>query len=191
MDYRQREAIENSYRKKLLIHNPKLNDKSGIYMMTRKDENEIRHAYIGQAKRLLSRIIPHMFGFQAIDLSLKKHKLQSKDNPSGWKIDAENYPTEELDEKEKYYIKKYSDDGYQLKNKTVGGQGQGKTALGEQRPRKKYRDGLSQGYKNAQKEISPLFEKYLNATYKGEKVTKRHENAMRKFQDFLSEKENM
>lgn len=183
-------TIENNYRKKIINHNPKINDKSGIYMMTRKDENDIRHAYIGQAKHLLSRIVSHFFGYQHIDMSLKKHKLQSEDNPYGWKIDAENFSEKELDEKEKYYIKKYSNDGFQLKNKTIGGQGKGKVALGDQKPRKKYRDGLEQGRKNAIKEIAPLFNKYLTVSYKGDKITKHHESAMEKFNNYISETED-
>ncbi len=42
-------AIEAENRKRLLKVNPDLNDKSGIYFLTRTDENEISYFYIGLA----------------------------------------------------------------------------------------------------------------------------------------------
>lgn len=42
-------AIEQQNRKRLLAINPRLDDNSGIYFLTREDENGFRYAYIGQA----------------------------------------------------------------------------------------------------------------------------------------------
>ena len=42
-------AIEAVNKKKLLDVNSELNESSGIYFLTRTDENNIKYAYIGQA----------------------------------------------------------------------------------------------------------------------------------------------
>ena len=95
-------AIEQENKKRLLKINPQLNDESGIYILTRKDENGFKFAYIGQALHILSRLASHMVGYkQHIDLSLKKHKLYSESNPCGWKVDYMNVPIDQLDEQEK------------------------------------------------------------------------------------------
>lgn len=65
-------AIEQENKKRLLKLNPKLNDKSGIYFLTRTDENNISYFYIGQAVRIIQRMCGHLVGYQHIDLSLKK-----------------------------------------------------------------------------------------------------------------------
>lgn len=121
--------MEREIKQRLLFINPKLNEQSGIYFMTREDEQGIKYAYIGQAKHILSRLAQHMTGYQHIDLSLKKHGLISNSNMCGWNVNFLNFPEELLDEKEQYYIKKYALGGYQLRNKTAGGQGSGKSRL--------------------------------------------------------------
>lgn len=68
---RQRYAIESKNRKRLLEVNPSLTDESGIYFLTRTDENGFRYAYIGQAVHILQRLAQHLVGYQHIDLSLK------------------------------------------------------------------------------------------------------------------------
>jgi len=114
-------AIEQANKKRLLAVNPKLDEESGIYFLTRVDENEIKYAYIGQAKHILTRLAQHLTSYQHIDLSLKKHGLYLADNPYGWKIGFMHFPLSELDEKEQHYIKMYAQNGYQLRNKTAGG----------------------------------------------------------------------
>lgn len=166
---RQRYAIESKNRKRLLEVNPGLTDESGIYFLTRTDENGFRYAYIGQAKHLLTRLAQHLVGYQHIDLSLKKHNLYSIENPYGWKIGFMHFPVSQLDEKEQYYIKMYADNGYQLRNKTSGSQGEGKTQIDEYRPQKGYRDGIKQGRKNLARELSSIAEKHLRIELREDK----------------------
>lgn len=184
-NWKQVKAIEKKNKDKFLKLNTKLNDNSGIYFLTRIDENKIKYAYIGQAKHILTRLAQHMVGYQHIDLSLKKHGLYSDDNIDGWNVDSINYDESELDEKEKYYISDYANKGYQLRNKTAGGQGEGKSQIDEYKPHKGYRDGVEQGYKNASKEISNLFEKHLSYYKKSDKPNKTQDKAMDKFEEFL------
>lgn len=185
-NYGQRKAVENSYKNKLLKINPTLTDESGIYFLTREDSNGFKYAYIGQAKHILSRLAQHFLGYQHIDLSLKKHGLYSDENIEGWKVNCLKYSERELDEMEQFYIKQYADNGYQLRNKTAGGQGEGKSQIDEYRPAKGYRDGLIQGRKNASKEIANLFEKHLNYSKKSDKPNKNQEKALEKFEAFLN-----
>lgn len=179
-------AIEAKHKEKLLAINPTIDEYSGIYFLTRTDESGIRYAYIGQAKHLLTRLAKHLSGYQHIDLSLKKHGLCTEDNPYGWKVGFMHYPVAELDEKEQYYIKQYAKHGYQLRNKTAGGQGEGKAQIDEYRPAKGYHDGLKQGYKNASKEVAHLFEKHLRVSIKSDKPNKVQEKALNKFEEFLN-----
>lgn len=186
MNYRQIKAIEADKKRFLLDLYPDLDDQSGIYFITRIDENGIRYAYIGQARKILTRLAQHLTGYQHIDVSMKKHGLYSSSNPNGWKIGFLHFPVRELDEKEKFYIKKYADKGYQLRNKTAGGQGEGKTQIDAFKPSKGYRDGLKQGYKNASRDIAHLFDKHLTASIKSEKPNKIQYKALEKFYDFLN-----
>lgn len=81
MDYkklRQAKAIEATNRKRLLKINPKLDDGSGIYFLTRTDENEIPYFYIGQAVHIIQRMCSHLTGYQHIDLSIKKEGFTVK-----------------------------------------------------------------------------------------------------------------
>ena len=185
-NYKQRMAVENNYKKKLLQIDPTLSDTSGIYFFTREDSNGFKYAYIGQAKHILSRLAEHFTGYQHIDLSIKKHGIYSNDNPEGWRINYIEYPEIELDKMEQYYIKQYADNGYQLRNKTCGGQGVGKKQIADSRPIKGYRDGLIQGRKNASREIASLFEKHLNYSKKSDKPNKNQEKALAKFEEFLN-----
>ena len=185
---RQRYAIESKNRKRLLEVNPSLTDESGIYFLTRTDENGFRYAYIGQAVHILQRLAQHLVGYQHIDLSLKKHNLYSIENPYGWKIGFMHFPVSQLDEKEQYYIKMYADNGYQLRNKTSGSQGEGKTQIDEYRPQKGYRDGIKQGRKNLARELSSIAEKHLEIRLKPEKQgNKVSEKQYEKFMALISE----
>ena len=177
--------MEREIKKRLLFINPKLNEQSGIYFLTREDEQGIKYAYIGQAKHILSRLAQHMTGYQHIDLSLKKHGLISNNNMCGWNVNFLNFPEELLDEKEQYYIKKYALGGYQLRNKTAGGQGSGKKQIEDYRPGKTYRQGVEQGMKNASRDVAKLFEKHLNVSAKSNPPTVNQMKAMDKFEKFL------
>lgn len=185
-DIRKQKAIEQKNRKRLLEVNGSLDDNSGIYFLTRTDENGIKYAYIGQAKNILTRLAQHLVGYQHIDLSLKSHGLYSADNIYGWKIGFLHFPLDKLDEKEQYYIKQYAVNGYQLRNKTGGGQGKGKEKIDEYRPAKGYYDGLKQGRKNLAKELSGIIEKHLVISLKSEKQgNKVSQKQYEKFMDLL------
>lgn len=184
---RQRYAIEAKNRKRLLEVNSSLTDESGIYFLTRTDENGFRYAYIGQAVHILQRLAQHLVGYQHIDLSLKKHGLYADDNPYGWKIGFLNFPKTELDKQEQYYIKVYADSGYQLRNKTSGSQGEGKTKIDEYRPTKGYRDGIRQGKINLARELSSIAEKHLRIELREDKQgNKVSEKQLDKFMELIN-----
>ena len=162
-------AIEAKNRERILAVNPHVDDGSGIYFLTRTDEDGFRFAYVGQAVHLLQRLAGHLNGYQHIDLSMKSHGLYSKENIYGWKVGFLHYPVEELDKWEQYWIKRYADEGYQLRNKTSGGQGDGKKQIAEYRPGKGYRDGLAQGRINLARELANIADKHLVIGLKPEK----------------------
>lgn len=183
-------ARERESKNKILKVNPYVDDKSGIYFLTRIDEAGIKHAYIGKAEHLLTRLSQHLLGYdQYIDRSLKKHKLYSNENYFGWKIGFEHFEIDELDSKEQYYIREYANDGYQLKNKNSGGT-IGKVQIDEYRPSKGYHDGLKQGRKNLAKELSHIIEKHLEITLKEDKKNNKVSiKALEKFQSLLEDTE--
>lgn len=184
---RQAKAIEHQNKKKLLEVNPKLDEKSGIYFLTRTDEDGFKYAYIGQAKHILTRLAQHLVGYQHIDLSLKKHNLYSADNPHGWKVNFLHFSESQLDEKEQHYIKEYALNGYQLRNKTSGSQGTGKSQIDDYRPQKGYRDGLEQGRKNLARELKHIIDKHLVVSIKPEKVNNKVSiKAFEKFNNILN-----
>lgn len=164
---------------------PELKDNCGIYVLTR-HEAGFHFAYVGQARKVLTRLAQHLSGFQHIDFSLRKHGIKSDYNPSGWQVMVYECREEELDAKEQFYIKQFAEKGFQLRNKTAGGQGKGKVEIAETKPKKTYYNGLKQGRKNTQKEIVKLFEKNLTFTIQG-KETKNKLKAYQKFVDFLQE----
>lgn len=182
-------AIEQKNKKRLLKLNPKLNDKSGIYFLLREDENGFKFAYIGQAKSVLQRLASHLVGYeQHIDLSLRKHKLYSEDNPYGWRVEFLNFPESQLDEKEKYYIKLYADNGYQLRNVSIGGQGGNRDSgsIGERKAPKGYLQGIQQGRKNLARELSNIAEKHLKIELREDKKhNKVSQKQYEKFMDLL------
>ena len=184
MNYRQLYAIKKANKERILKVCPNCPERSGIYFLLR-EEGGFKFAYIGKAKALLSRLADHLQGYtQHIDRSLKKHGLWSDENPTGWTINFLEFPESELNEKEQYYIQKYANAGYQLRNVESGGQ-LGKTDINERKPAKKYFDGVEQGKKNAQKFVANLFEKHLDYKPKKNPPTKLQERAMQKFKDFL------
>ena len=183
-------AIEKENIERLLKVNPKLNDKPGIYFLLRVNESGFKFAYIGQASTsIIHRLASHLVGYkQHIDLSLRKHKLYSENNPYGWRVEFLNFPPRMLDEKEKEFIKKYAEAGNQLGNVSVGGKGENREAgqIGERKWAKGNYDGLAQGYKNASKEISHLFDLHLDYKIKSDKPNKNQEKAKVKFENFLN-----
>ncbi len=179
-------AIEKRNCERLLKVNPDLDNESGIYFLTRADENGFRYAYIGQAVHILTRLAQHLVGYQHIDLSLKKHGLYAGNNPYGWKIGFLHFPKQELDKQEQHYIKAYADYGYQLRNKTSGSQGEGKAKIDDYRPAKGYRDGLEQGKKNLAKELSSIAEKHLKIELRADKANNKvSQKQYEKFMDLL------
>ena len=183
-------AIEQENKKQLLKLNPKLNDKSGIYFLLREDENGFKYAYIGQAVHTLSRLASHLVGYeQHIDLSLRKHKLYDKEkNPYGWRVEFLNFPENQLDEKEKYYIKLYADKGYQLRNVSLGGQGENRASgsIGERKAPKGYMQGIQQGKKVLARELSAIAEKHLKIDLRADKANNKvSQKQYEKFMDLL------
>ena len=174
-----------------LARNNQLNNEAGIYILTRTDENGLQYAYIGQSKHILNRLADHIFGYEYIDKSLKKHKLyDSVKNPFGWKVDFFNCRIEDLNNLEHEYIIKYAKLGYQLRNKTTGSQGVGKLGIDENKPSKGYRDGLKQGYSNCLKDIREYFDKYLEVDIKVDENTLKKNGQIKeiykkKFQEFV------
>lgn len=186
---RQAKAIEATNRKRLLKINPKLDDGSGIYFLTRTDENEIPYFYIGQAVHIIQRMCSHLTGYQHIDLSIKKRGFYSKENPNGWKINFIHYPVEQLDKMEQYWILEYTKKGYQCRyNKTSGSQGEGKEKINEFRPAKGYRDGIQQGKITLARELKHIIDIHLNVSIRPEKANNKVSiKALEKFNDLLNE----
>ena len=180
-------AIEKSNKQRLLKINPKLDDKSGIYFLTRVDENDIPYFYIGQALHLSQRMCGHLVGYQHIDLSIKKRGFYSENNTYGWKLNVMYYPKDKLDEMEQHWILEYTKRGYQCRyNKTAGGQGEGKEKINEFKPSKGYRDGIQQGKKVLARELSSIAEKHLTIRLKPEKEhNKVSQKQYEKFMDLL------
>lgn len=191
-NYRKIMAMKAEYKRQIQKLCPSVTNNSGIYVYWRIDENNFKHAYVGQALHLLDRLISHMFGYKMyIDTSLRAHKLYDEEkNPYGYQIDIlEECSEEELNDRERYWIKYYADSGYQLKNKTLGGQDDKKAALGEGKSTKGYREGLVQGRKNTQKEVKEFFDKYLTYDIKG-KPGKIKQRKYDEFTAFLNENNN-
>lgn len=177
-------AIEKKNRERLLKVNPKLNDRSGIYFLTRTDENDISYFYIGQAVNIIQRMCGHLTGYQHIDLSVKKRGFFSEENPYGWKLNFINYPKSDLDKMEQYWILEYTKKGYQCRyNKTAGGQGEGKEKINEFKPSRGYRDGLKQGEKNLARELSSIAEKHLKIEIREDK--KHNKISQRQYEKFM------
>lgn len=181
---RKAKAIEQKNWKRILSVNPNIDNGSGIYFLTRTDEDGFRYAYIGQAVNIGTRLCQHLVGYQHIDLSMKKHGLYATDNIYGWKIGFLHFPKEQLDEKEQYYIRQYAVNGYQLRNKTGGSQGAGKRQIDEYKPSKGYHDGLKQGRLNLARELSNIAEKHLDISLKAEKQG--NKVSQKQFEKFMS-----
>ena len=190
-NFRQRYAIDKKNEERLHEVNPMLDNQSGIYFLTRTDENGIKYAYIGQAKHLLKRLVGHLSGYQHIDNSLRKYGLAIKGNLTGWNVNFLNYSEDRLDEMEQHWIKEYARRGYQLRNKTAGGQGEGKVQIDEYKPAKGYRDGIKQGRKNLARELKHIIDTHLIVALKpGKENNKVSQKAFERFNDLLNEGNN-
>lgn len=191
-NFRKAMAIEQKNKKMLLALNPNLDEESGIYILLREDEIGIKYAYIGQAEKILTRLAQHLSGYQHIDISLRKHKLHTEDNPYGWRVGFVHCPIADLNDMEKKLIKSYASSGYQLRNKTAGGQDKGKVQIDEYRPTKTYRDGLQQGRKALARDLKHIVDKHLTIELKAEKKANRvSQRAFDKFMRLLEgENEN-
>ena len=88
-------------------------------------------------------------------------------------------PQSHLDDFEKQYIMEYLRRGYQMRNKTFGGQDEGKVALAENTAHKGYYDGKKQGYEDCRKYVKGIIEKYLEIAPKCGKLP------LRKYEEFL------
>lgn len=189
MNYKQLYAIKKANRERILKVCPNCPETSGIYFLLR-EEDGFKFAYIGQSVNLLQRLADHLQGYQYIDLSIKKHGLWSEDNLTGWNVHFLVFPKDQLDEKEQYYIKKYANAGYQLRNVTSGSQGQGKKGLGNSKQPKTYTEGVVQGEKNMAKRIKHLFDLHLDYQPKKQPPTKLQEKALQKFKEILEYERN-
>lgn len=162
---------------------PNIQNKSGLYFYTRESDG-FKFCYVGKSVKLIDRLVSHSMGYeQHIDLSLKKYKLFSDKNPDGWKISYKYFPLDELDQKEREYILKAHQNGYQLYNVEIGGT-VGKSDIGIRREPKGYKKGVEYGYLKAKKEVANLFEKHLDYACKNPN-NKNHQKAKLKFEDFL------
>ncbi len=189
----------NNAKKRLLKLYPNLPEETGIYILTRVDEQGFKYAYIGQTKAkggILKRLAEHLIGYQHIDNSLKAHKLKGeKGGEFGYEIDWFMCLESELDAYEQEYILKYANMGYQMRNKNSGGN-KGKVGFEDNKPTKTYRDGLKQGYANCLKDIKEYFDKYLDFNYKRPNCYKKNKEIkelfIRKYDEFkqLLEGEN-
>lgn len=183
-NFAQVKETEAHNKARFLALNPRLTDQSGIYILHR-EENGIKYAYVGQARHILTRLAQHLVGYQHIDLSLKKHGLATE-KPNGYKVEVSLCPISQLDDAERYWIKRVADSGYQLRNKTIGGQDDGKSGMDNQKPSRGYHDGLAQGRKSLAKELLHIINTH-NLIIEPTKHNKVTEKALNKFWELLKE----
>lgn len=187
-NYKQIFARQNNDKKRILAVNNEVDESSGIYILYRTDELHEKHCYVGQAVHLLTRLASHLSGYQYIDNSIKAHGLYSEKNPFGYKIGIMHYPIPKLDEMEMYWIEKYRNNGYIMKNLTSGSQGVGKTKIAEYKPPRTYTEGKLEGKKQLAKDLSNIIDKHLIVAIKPEKSNNKiSQRQLDKFWELLSE----
>ena len=190
MNYRQIYARKAECEKRIKEVCPEITNRPGIYIFYRTDtDSGLRFCYIGQAKRLTDRCAQHLQEYDHIALSLKKRgffdPLNPEENPGGWKLSVwECSGLDALDNAEIEAIREYANNGYQLFNRTAGGQGDGKVVFDNKRQSKTYREGLAMGYLNARREVAHWFSLHLAVSMK--KPTKNAEKALAKFEKFIN-----
>jgi len=178
MTHKQRYAIQRQNEKRIIDLCGKSGaiapETSGIYIFVRKCENGFKYAYVGQAKNLLQRMASHLTGYQHIDISIKKHGLfDPAKNPTGWAVQMTvECDISQLDALEQHYIALCAQT-HQLRNKTTGSQGEGKSSISDQ-PRKGYLQGKADGEAKVTKKISEQIVKYTTGlTSKGGAIADR------------------
>lgn len=183
-NYKQMYAIQKKNEQIILNYDSTIPRRSGIYFLTRKDEDGIVYFYIGQSVNILQRLANHLSGYQHIDISLRKRGLCSVDNPHGWVIHYAEYPKEELDKWEQYWILECTKKGWQARyNKTSGSQHEGKEKINEYRPAKGYYDGIRQGKITLARELRNIIDKHLIVDLKPEK--KNNKVSIKAFEKFI------
>lgn len=188
-NYKQLFAIQSKLEKQLKLACPEIDSKSGIYFLTRKDDDG-SFFYIGKGVNLIRRMCSHLQGYQQrIDISLKKRGFYSEENTLGWKLNVMHFKPEELDEKERYFIDLYLKNNWINYNVESGGT-IGKTIIGGRKPAKTYTDGIKQGKNKTRKEIKIYFDKYLDFYIKPptNKIKERKAEEFKKFLEECSEK---
>lgn len=187
-NYLRAKAIEQKNKEQILRICPDMQDRSGIYMFYRADENgNVFARYIGKSETsLIERCASHLNGYkQHIDKSIKNHGLWSEDNPTGWQVCVLEYCLpQECNEREQWYIRFCQKIGASLHNVESGGT-TGKTDINERKPTRGYRDGVAQGERNVIKKIANLFDLHLKAVTKADKPSKNAIKALEKFNQLL------
>lgn len=151
------------------------------------DKEEI---YLAELKKYgQSEVVSVKSSIMWIDLSIRKHGLFSKANPTGWMVKSYSCPESTLNHFETLFIREYAGKGYQMRNKTSGGQCAGKTGITANKPAKGYYDGVAQGRANVQRELRDMFRVSLDVSIKG-KPNKNKEKALRRFMDFIGDEDN-
>lgn len=183
--FKKIKAIESGYKKLLKETYPGLTEDSGIYSFTRVDNDTgIKYAYVGQAKHLLSRLAQHLAGRQShIDRSLYTRGWGSSGE---WKLGWRYTDESALDEEERTFIRKAAEQGFQLYNKTSGGQDKGKSALGDSEGIGGYRKGKAAGEEKLRLKVKEYFDKYLDPVIKGA-PNKIKERKLEEFKNFIGE----
>lgn len=123
----------------------------------------------------------------SVDMAKHIYKLyDEQNNPYGWRVEFLNFPESQLDEKEKYYIKLYADKGYQLRNVSLGGQGENRASgsIGERKAPKGYMQGIQQGKKVLARELSSIAEKHLKIEIRDDK--KHNKVSQKQYEKFMS-----
>lgn len=98
-----------------------------------------------------------------------------------------------MTKKEKYYIKLYADKGYQLRNVSLGGQGENRASgsIGVRKAPKGYMQGIQQGKKVLARELSSIAEKHLKIELRADKANNKvSQKQYEKFMDILKEGRN-
>ena len=103
----------------------------------------------------------------------------SLENPNGWDINFIRCDVSELDKREQYFIKMYANSGWQLRNKTLGGQGEGKAGLDNAKQPKTYTEGKAYGRKQVLAEIKHIVDLHLVVAVKRD--NKNDKKALDKF----------
>lgn len=184
--FKKIKAVEAIYKKQLQRLFPTLTEESGIYVFSRKDEvTGIKHAYVGQAKHLISRLAQHLAGRQShIDRSLYNRGLAK--NGGQWQLGFSYCAESELDARERSLIQKAAQAGFQLYNKTSGGQGEGKAQLGDSEGIGGYRKGKAAGEAQLRRKVKEYFDKYLMVGVQ-EPTNKIKERKLEEFKNFIGE----